>query len=254
MREPSEDMVIRYNTPFHALAGACELANAEALLPVFASSQLEVFPYQVAAARFMLGAAYLKGAVLCDKGSLGKTFEALLVIAQFYYERRDRILIVVPLSLLRQWRKVLKERFSVPYEMPGDTLPNGIVLTTYEWAAAHAGELNGISWDLIVFEEAHWLHKENQESAALQGGNAHRRIQSGLGDSAGARRSMQALFRASNQRHDLSPDGRPHLRTVEDPLRPTPFRSPRRHLAASRPLLAGVQEAVLNHYARKATY
>lgn len=45
---------LRYDTPFHAQAGAGELAHAETLLPVFASSHLEVFPYQVAAARFVL--------------------------------------------------------------------------------------------------------------------------------------------------------------------------------------------------------
>ena len=159
---------IRYGTPFHALAGACELANAEALLPVFASSRLEVFPYQVAAARFVLGAAYLKGVVLCDEGSLGKTFEALLVIAQFYYEKRDRILIVVPLPLLRQWREVLEERFSIPYDVPGESLPDGIVLTTYEWAAAHGAMLADVTWDLTVFEEAHRLRKESRESVALK--------------------------------------------------------------------------------------
>lgn len=41
---------IHCDTPFHLLAGACELEDAERLLPVFASSAMEVFPFQVAAA------------------------------------------------------------------------------------------------------------------------------------------------------------------------------------------------------------
>ncbi len=71
-----------YDTPFHLLTGVCELEDAERLLPVFASSAMEVFPFQVAAANFALKAQYLKGAVLCDEGALGKTFEALMLIAQ----------------------------------------------------------------------------------------------------------------------------------------------------------------------------
>ena len=47
---------IHCDTPFHLLVGACELEDAERLLPVFASSAMEVFPFQVAAANFALKA------------------------------------------------------------------------------------------------------------------------------------------------------------------------------------------------------
>ena len=158
---------IRYDTPFHLLAGACELEDAERLLPVFASSAMEVFPFQVAAANFALKAEYLKGVVLCDEGALGKTFEALMLIAQKWFEKRDRILIVVPLPLLRQWREVMDKHFTFPYAVAGDILPEGVVLTTYEWAAAHSEELAAVRWDLAVLEEAHRLRKENRERAAI---------------------------------------------------------------------------------------
>ena len=59
-----------------------EYVDDESLLPVFASSSIEVYPYQIAAARFALRSPYLKGCILCDEGSLGKTYEALLVAAQ----------------------------------------------------------------------------------------------------------------------------------------------------------------------------
>ena len=240
---------LRYDTPFHAQAGAGELAHAETLLPVFASSHLEVFPYQVAAARFVLGAGYLKGAVLCDEGSLGTTYEALLVIAQLYYEKRDRILIVVPLPLLRQWREVMEERFAVEYRSLDeldrmDDLDGGR-LVTYEWAAAHAAELAAVPWDMVVLEEAHRLRKASKESAALQSGDADRRIQPGLGDSAGTRRSAKALLRAGNQRHDR-PLRPAYRRTIENPLRSAPLRSRGRRITPSRPLLARVQKAALN--------
>ena len=113
-----------YDTPFHLLTGG-ELEDAERLLPVFASSAMEVFPFQVAAANFALKAQYLKGAVLCDEGALGKTFEALMLIAQKWFEKRDRILIMVPLPLLRQWQEVMEKHFTFPFAVAGDTLPTG---------------------------------------------------------------------------------------------------------------------------------
>lgn len=156
-----------YDTPFHLLTGVCELEDAERLLPVFASSAMEVFPFQVAAANFALKAQYLKGAVLCDEGALGKTFEALMLIAQKWFEKRDRILIMVPLPLLRQWQEVMEKHFTFPFAVAGDTLPDGVVLATYEWTAAHAAELPAIHWDLAVLEEAHRLRKDNKESSAI---------------------------------------------------------------------------------------
>ncbi|HKL73829.1 MAG TPA: hypothetical protein VJ903_02940 [Clostridia bacterium] len=73
-------------SPFHAYYKARQLSSYaignDRLLPVFASSDIEAYPYQIAAAMFALRSPYLKGAILCDEGSLGKTYEAMLVIAQ----------------------------------------------------------------------------------------------------------------------------------------------------------------------------
>ena len=70
-------------SPFHALYKAHKLSNyafgQDRLTAVFASSNIEVYPYQIAAARFALRSPYLKGVILCDEGSLGKTYEALLI-------------------------------------------------------------------------------------------------------------------------------------------------------------------------------
>lgn len=62
-------------TPFHAYYQARKLAGFTgdpALLPAFASSNIQVHPYQIAAAQFALRSPYLKGYILCDEGSLGK--------------------------------------------------------------------------------------------------------------------------------------------------------------------------------------
>ncbi len=165
-------------THFQAYYKAMELANytfgCKKFIPVFASSDIEIFPYQVAAAQFAMRSPYLKGAILCDEGSLGKTYEAMLVITQMWYENKKNILIVVPTSLLFQWQDVIENKFSIPFfvidnnkifnefSSSGNENPfnqYGIVLTTYNFAQEKNEYIKQINWDLSVFEEAHHLRK-----------------------------------------------------------------------------------------------
>ena len=168
-------------TPFHAMYAARQLTEfsngTERLVPAYASSNIEVYPYQIAAAMFTLRSPYLKGAVLADEGSLGKTYESLLVISQLYFEGRDRILLVVPTPLLRQWAEILENRFSVPFEvvdretkMDGNSFDShSVVLTTYEYAVENAELVEQIEWNIVVFEEAHRLSKtDNKMTIALK--------------------------------------------------------------------------------------
>ena len=178
-------------SPFHAAFKARELSayayGRDKLLPVFASSDIEVYPYQIAAARFALRSPYLKGVILCDEGALGKTYEAMLVVAQLWYEGRERILLLIPTPLVRQWADILERRFSIPFTIvdgnaifdeqraKGNANPflqEGIVLTTYDFAAEKAEFLAQVQWDLAVFEEAHHLRRvyagSNQGAAVIR--------------------------------------------------------------------------------------
>ena len=175
-------------SPFHALYKARKLSGyafgRDRLVPVFASSDIQVYPYQIAAAQFALRSPYLKGAILCDEGSLGKTYEALLVITQLWYEGKYRILLIVPTPLLHQWQKTIDESFSIPCvtldssaahdEHQGDDgnpfLQDGIILTTYDFAAEKADDVAKVKWDVAVFEEAHHLRRiysDNNKTAAV---------------------------------------------------------------------------------------
>ena len=72
-------------TPFHAYCYARTLQNLsdeEKLLPVYASSDIQVYPYQIAAAGFALRSPGQKGAILCDEAS----HEATLIMAQRHLE------------------------------------------------------------------------------------------------------------------------------------------------------------------------
>lgn len=165
-------------SPFHAFYKARELSayayGRKKFLPVFASSDIKVYPYQIAAARFALRSPYLKGAILCDEGSLGKTYEAMLVTAQLWYEGRERILLVIPPPLMHQWSAVIESQFSIPFIIldtdsafggrlaAGEQNPfeqEGVVLTTYDFAAEKAEFAARVPWDLAVFEEAHHLRR-----------------------------------------------------------------------------------------------
>ena len=60
-------------TPFHAYYKARlleQLPEEEQFLPVFASSDIEIYPFQIAAVSFALRSPHQKGAVLCDEAGI----------------------------------------------------------------------------------------------------------------------------------------------------------------------------------------
>lgn len=178
------------SSPFHAYYKArclsCYSQSNDRLLPVFASSNIEAYPFQIAAAMFALRSPYLKGAILCDEGSLGKTYEAMLVVAQMWHEGKQNILIVVPTPLFYQWKRTIVEKFTVPlFTVDNQTafdehatqntnpfLQDGILLTTYDFAAEKADYIAQMKWDITVFEEAHHLRRiytgENKGAMAIR--------------------------------------------------------------------------------------
>jgi len=158
------------------------------LLPAFAmSANLEIHPHQIEAALFALRSSRQKGVILADETGLGKSVEALLVIAQKWYEGKQRILLVVPTHLLHQWTQEFEEKLLLPCvsidnnAVFSDCLKDrqanpfaqeAIVVTTYDFAAEKAEYIAKIEWDVAVFEEAHRLRKvytgENKSAAAIQ--------------------------------------------------------------------------------------
>jgi len=155
--------------------------NADKLAAAYASSDIEVYPYQIAAALFALRSPYLKGVVLADEGSLGKTYEALLVISQLWYEGKERIIIIVPTPLLGQWIEIMESGFSVPFitidsnerymEIGSDNPFDqpAAILTTYDYAVQKADDIQSIAWNAVVLEEAHKISNyENKTTAAIK--------------------------------------------------------------------------------------
>ena len=160
----------KFQSQYSALIEAKRLedfSDDKNFLPVYASSTAKILPYQIAAARFALRSDFLKGCILCDEGSLGKTYEALLVAGQKWYEGKENILVVLPPNLVNQWKRKLDTDFTLPYVFWNNTknIPDedGIVITTYENASKRADKIKERDWDLVIFDEADTLAKPEKE-------------------------------------------------------------------------------------------
>jgi len=177
-------------TPYHSQFMAHRLTleglGDEAFARSLSSARVEMKPHQVDAALFALKSPLSKGAILADEVGLGKTIEAGLVIAQRWAEQKRHILLVVPSSLRKQWTQELQSKFSIPSEIleaksyrdrkkagaakPFEA-PGKVIVTSYEFAARQTDEIATVSWDLVVFDEAHRLRnvfKKNGSQRAKQ--------------------------------------------------------------------------------------
>jgi len=102
-------------------AGEAELLHYVAVAPRlrggsgvgFATAGVEPLPHQISLARRLV-ATYPRSYLLADEVGLGKTIEAGLVIRELLVSgRAQRILILVPASVIRQWQEELDEKFSL---------------------------------------------------------------------------------------------------------------------------------------------
>jgi ERCC4-related helicase len=136
--------------------------------------RVDLNPHQVEAALFALNSPISKGCLLADEVGLGKTIEAGLVLAQFWAERKQRIVLILPASLRIQWKTELEEKFNIqctiverPKQRKGVTPPSNlfsqvthdkkVAICSYEFASTNKDSIGAIPWDLVVIDEAHRL-------------------------------------------------------------------------------------------------
>lgn len=147
-------------------------SSFESIASAMSGVKVDLNPHQVNAAMFAVKSPLSNGAILADEVGLGKTIEAGLVLAQYWAERRRKILLIVPASLRMQWRQELEDKFYIdsilmeskefnlqrkggvrnPFEVP-----NKVVICSYDFAARKASEIKAINWDLVIMDEAHRL-------------------------------------------------------------------------------------------------
>src|SRR5438552_2592709 len=130
-------------------------------------ARIDPNPHQIDAVIFALRRIREGGCILADEVGLGKTIEAGLVIAQSVAEGAERVLLVVPKSLIGQWQNELANLFAIPAQ---DNHTNFVAPGVYLVGREYAGSERGSSalgsvppFDLVVIDEAHeifaGLHK-----------------------------------------------------------------------------------------------
>jgi ERCC4-related helicase len=135
---------------------------------VLSEARVDLNPHQVEAALFAFKSPLSKGAILADEVGLGKTIEAGIILSEMWAENKRNILIIVPASLRNQWNIELMEKFYLPsYILDSESFDAGkvqiskgeksIYICSYNFAVSNADFFSNISWDLIVFDEAHKL-------------------------------------------------------------------------------------------------
>ena len=128
---------------------------------------------------------------MADEVGLGKTIEAGLVLAQFWAERKRRILIIVPANLRKQWHQELKDKFALDGAIleskrynqdkrDGVANPFDVaapLICSYQFAKSKIDDLRKVPWDIVVFDEAHRLRNVyksgNVIANTLKDGLAH---------------------------------------------------------------------------------
>ena len=76
-------------------------------------ARIDPNPHQIDTVIFALRRLREGGCILADEVGLGKTIEADLVIAQRRVEWSQRILLIVPKSLIGQWQNELLNLFGI---------------------------------------------------------------------------------------------------------------------------------------------
>ena len=164
--------------------------SIESLATTLVDSQIDLNPHQVDAALFACQNPLSRGVILADEVGLGKTIEAGLVILQHWAERKRNILIITPANLRKQWHQELQEKFGLQGVILEAKSYNAIkkqgqnpfrqaapVICSYQFAKAKAEDIQSISWDLAVLDEAHRLRnvykKGNVIAKTLQQALAH---------------------------------------------------------------------------------
>lgn len=146
--------------------------SVERLGATLFNSHIKLTPHQIEAALFAFKTPLSKGCILADEVGLGKTIEAGIVLAQYWSEKKRKIIIVCPASLMRQWESELQEKFNLPsvimdrkqyniFRKEGLSNPfaikDTIVICSYHMCAIFADDIRLAGLELAVIDEAHKL-------------------------------------------------------------------------------------------------
>ncbi|MBY9006088.1 MAG: DEAD/DEAH box helicase family protein [Candidatus Lokiarchaeota archaeon] len=146
------------------------------------NSRLNLMPHQINVAH-RLSKEYFPRMILADEVGLGKTIEAGIYIKEMMARTLvERILIIVPATLVKQWKFEMKNKFNIEfsiydgkkfkqYKVKGNNknpklLENpfyydNLILCSLQFARnpKYRELLSQIAWDIVIFDEAHHLRR-----------------------------------------------------------------------------------------------
>lgn len=144
--------------------------------------EVEYFQHQVDGVRAM---ARMRSFLLADEMGLGKSLQALTVAAvDFERGWAERVLIVVPASLVGNWAEEIEANTHFTYDLlvgtPAkrrkllDKWRDGgaadVLIASYEGVKTHLIDLNRLDFDIVILDEAHYIktHNSARTKAILQ--------------------------------------------------------------------------------------
>lgn len=126
--------------------------------------------------------------LLADEMGLGKSLQALTVAAiDFQMQRASRVLIVCPLALKGNWGDELDEWTFFTWErLEGEKskrerqlaeFDKDVLIVNYEQVIAHLATLNEMAFDIVIYDEAHYMKsKSSKRTKACLGLKASRHM------------------------------------------------------------------------------
>lgn len=156
-------------------------SDVERLGTTLFNSKITMTPHQIQAALFAFKSPLRRGVILADEVGLGKTIEAGIVIAQTWFEKKGKVLIVAPAALLKQWqsellekfglesiifdRKIYNQKYKMGYKNPIQAIESNILICSYQMCSAVNQDIRETELDLVVIDEAHKLRNVHNEKS-----------------------------------------------------------------------------------------
>ena len=150
-----------------------------------AHARVDLKPHQVSVVHRVIS-EYPHRFMLCDEVGLGKTIEAAMIVKELR-ARGDaqRVLILVPSGLTRQWQFELKTKFNEAFAIynPGTVrylidkgasnpwMENNSVIASHTWASwteARRREISDVPWDMVIVDEAHHARARRQGTSTYR--------------------------------------------------------------------------------------
>ncbi|MDE6619538.1 MAG: DISARM system SNF2-like helicase DrmD [Lachnospiraceae bacterium] len=140
-------------------------------------AHIDINPHQIEAFTFALSSLELGGAILADEVGLGKTIEAGLVIKYLLCSGKNKILLIMPSNLRKQWQVELEEKFDIESLIVDSSnwddyltkvkCNQAVIIVSYHFASKRKEEFARIPWDFCVYDEAHRLRNVHKNGSKM---------------------------------------------------------------------------------------